>query len=409
MHDPAFFDHQHLESIDIQGDFGIYVHVPFCVRRCRYCAFVSSVCRPVPSHEFASAVCREFSERKSEFEGGRLTTLYFGGGTPTMLFDDDMERIIQTVVSSFNAPLEITLEANPEHITKQRAAFWKNMGVTRISLGTQSFDDEMLAFLGRRHSSKHALEAIDILKQTGFEEISLDLIYGGRCRDGRSDAEEIGRWKRELEIVRDIGASHVSGYELTIEEKTPIWVRQNRGDEVVCSDDAIADMMEMIPQELGMFRYEISNYSRNCYLSRHNLSCWAGVPYLGLGPGAHSMRRVNNGAIRRANSRNVQDWIRRMLGEDGVLPAPEFVEELDGVTHFLERIMCAARTRFLWSPDKIAQEIGVPSAFLEAFCSHNLEKARAMGLICRENEDYRTTNEGIRLNNRLDVVIFEQV
>lgn len=409
MHDPAFFAQQHLETMNIQGDFGIYVHVPFCVRRCRYCAFVSSVCRPVPSHEFASAVCREFCERKSEFDGGHLTTLYFGGGTPTMLLDEDIERIVQTVVSAFNAPLEITLEANPEHITTQRAVFWKTIGVTRISLGTQSFDDEMLTFLGRRHSSKEALEAIDVLKKTGFDEISLDLIYGGRCREGRTDAQEIGRWKRELEIVREIESSHVSCYELTIEEKTPIWVRQNRGDEVVCSDDAIADMMEMIPDELGMFRYEISNYSRNCYLSRHNLSCWAGVPYLGLGPGAHSMRRVKNGAIRRANSRNIQAWLRQMMDENGEMPAPEFVEDLDGVTHFLERIMCASRTKFLWSPDIIAEDLDVPSAFLQAFCSRNLKKAREMGLICRENDDYRTTNEGIRLNNRLDVVIFEQV
>ncbi|MBQ9818043.1 MAG: radical SAM family heme chaperone HemW [Proteobacteria bacterium] len=394
---------QRLENIDIANDFGIYIHVPFCLRRCRYCAFVSSVWREVPSELYANAICREFDIRCHSFDNAHLTTIYFGGGTPSILNDHALETILSHIRERYPAPLEITLEANPEHITPQRSQHWKQLGFTRISLGIQSFDDQMLEFLGRRHTGSDAQKAIDILTTAGFDEISIDLIYGARISDETSDAQAYHQWMQDLGVARSMNVSHVSCYELTPEEFTPLCTAQKRGHTILCSDDAIADMMSVIPEALNMTRYEISNYSRNDYYSRHNLSCWAGVPYLGLGPGAHSLIKSDHAIQRRANTDRIRDWL-RAFESHSPFPEPLFTETLTPQTHLAERLMCAARTRFFWSPQEMARRLNTPiDPFIPA-----IDKAVHLELLAfGPDQTYRTTSLGMALNNRLAQLFFD--
>ncbi|MBQ9241943.1 MAG: radical SAM family heme chaperone HemW [Proteobacteria bacterium] len=401
MHRPNFFDTP-LEGLFPEDSFGIYVHVPFCVRRCRYCAFVSSVWRQVPSAEYAAALCREFDARYGAYGERRLLTLYFGGGTPTMLSDDALEGIVSHIVSCTGMPEEMTLEANPEHVTRERAARWKALGVTRISLGVQAFDSKMLAFLGRKHDGDEARNAVKTLLEAGFEEISIDLIYGG-LPEPADAACALARWRQELALARGCGAVHVSCYELTLEQNTPLWTLQKRGGQILCDEACLAEMMAVIPGVLSMAQYEVSNYARPGYFSAHNMSCWAGVPYLGLGPAAHSLAIEDGRISRRANSADVRRWLAAMSA--GELPDPEFVEALTPQTHLSERLMCAARTRLAWNPARIAEKLGTSAApFLPA-----LEKACAQGLLARAREGFCTTDDGMRLNNRIDALIFDGI
>lgn len=395
---------QTLESAFDRSDFGIYIHVPFCMRRCRYCAFVSSTPRSIPEQAYAQAVMNEFDLRYPNYADLNLKTLYFGGGTPTMLSDATIGKIVETIANRYDTPDEITLEANPEHITQQRCENWHSIGFTRISLGIQSFDTQMLQFLGRRHDRAQALAAIDHLHAAGFEEISIDLIYGGLISDDRSDAQALASWRHDLETAGSCAAAHVSCYELTLEPHTPLWTRQKRGQKVLCDESTIAEMMTMIPQILCMTRYEISNYSRDDYYSAHNLSCWAGLSYLGLGAAAHSLFASPKRFMRKANTANIKDYVSSLNAAHPTLPDPEFTEDLSPQTHLAERLMCAARTRIPFNPCAIASQIGADiSPYLDG-----LEKAMASGLIERQrNGAMRTTERGILLNNRLDALIFE--
>ena len=393
-----------LETAFNRSDFGIYIHVPFCMRRCRYCAFISSTPRSIPDKAYTRAVMHEFALRHGLYAPLNLKTLYFGGGTPTMLPDCDIGEIVDAITNRCGTPSEITLEANPEHLTAQRCKSWRDMGFTRISLGIQSFDTQMLQFLGRRHDRQQTLAAIDMLHTAGFDEISIDLIYGGLPDSERTSSQAIEFWRRDLETARASGAVHVSCYELTLEPHTPLWTRQKRGQTVVCDESAIAEMMTMIPQTLGMTRYEISNYSRGSYYSAHNLSCWAGLSYLGLGAAAHSLYAASNRIVRQANTQNIRQYMSSLDAPRPALPNPEFTEDLTPRTHLAERLMCAARTRIAFDPGAIAAQIGADIAPYQNCLHKAVERGWLESL---PDGKLRTTDQGILLNNMLDSVIFE--
>ena len=392
-----FFKANQLEAMYIPGDWGIYIHVPFCVRRCKYCAFVSTVRRPVPDWEYARDICTQFEMQKPE--KAHWTTLYLGGGTPTTLSDEALVYILDYIGASLDSDVEITLEANPEHVTRERAQTWKSAGITRISLGIQSFENDMLQFLGRGHDRSAALNAIEILAQSGFEEISIDLIYG--ANPGNDSAFEVTRWKSTLQLVKTLPVVHLSCYELTLEENTPLWSVQKKGQPILCDEDAILEMMACIEELSGMSQYEISNYSRDGYFSRHNVSCWAGLPYLGLGAAAHSLVRSEGVIERRANLSNVRKWMLALENEPKQFPL-DFCEKLTFETHLAERLMLAARTRFWWSPEAIANSLKCS----ELPFMNNLMTAVREGLLETQGGLFRTTSKGIRLNNRIDELIF---
>ncbi len=389
--------------------FGLYIHVPFCLRRCLYCAFASSVLRPIPSHLYTLALIAEASSKLHHFSQYTLDTLYFGGGTPSLLDDHDIALFLDFIASTqgLTTPRELTLEANPEHVSPARAKSWKSLGFTRISLGIQAFDDDTLKFLGRKHSSTQAQIAVDTLHQAGFDEVCIDLIYGAQI-PGDSPSHALHRWAHSLKTAQKLAPAHASCYELTLEPHTPLWTRHQRGSHVLCDDDTLATMMQIIPETLNMPQYEVSNYTDGSAFSAHNLSCWMGIPYLGIGPAAHSMHIAPQGVIRRANAPDVRayldDFQRAQTLHAPFSPAEAFAETLPPQMHLAERLILAARTRFAWNPADIARQLG---ADLTPFLPH-LKRAQTLGLLeSRHDQTLRTTPKGIRLNNRLDEILFD--
>lgn len=278
---------------------GIYIHVPFCEKRCIYCSFYSTVHGKRERDAFVHTLCQELAFR---YDGSPVSTLYFGGGTPSQLDDEEMKIIFSALQRhcSFLPDAEITFEANPDDITPEKVHQLLQLGVNRISLGVQSFDEQRLLFLKRRHTAQQALEAIAILQDAGIKNISIDLIFG-------LPGQQLSDWKWELERAFQLPIAHLSAYSLMYEEGTPLYYARQRGIVQECDDETSLAMFQSLTQHAKTAefeQYEISNYARPGYRSRHNSSYWQGIPYLGLGPGAHSydghrQRRVNEYSLRR--------------------------------------------------------------------------------------------------------------
>ena len=278
---------------------GLYIHVPFCEKRCVYCSFYSTVHGKEERDAFVRTLAKELAFRHND---APISTLYFGGGTPSQLDDEEMEAVFSAIhrhcVLSPHA--EITFEANPDDISQQKVAQLRQLGVNRISLGVQSFDDTRLSFLNRRHTAQQALDAIDILRTKGIENISIDLIFG-------LPGQQLADWNKELAQAFELPITHLSAYSLMYEKGTPLYYARERGAVKECDEETSLSMFLKLctsAQCAGFEQYEISNFARPGYRSRHNSSYWHGIPYLGLGPGAHSYdgkncRRVNDYSLRR--------------------------------------------------------------------------------------------------------------
>ena len=278
---------------------GLYIHVPFCEKRCVYCSFYSTVHGKEERDAFVRTLAKELAFRHND---APISTLYFGGGTPSQLDDEEMEAVFSAIhrhcVLSPHA--EITFEANPDDISQQKVAQLRQLGVNRISLGVQSFDDTRLSFLNRRHTAQQALDAIDILRTKGIENISIDLIFG-------LPGQQLADWNKELAQAFELPITHLSAYSLMYEKGTPLYYARERGAVKECDEETSLSMFQKLctsAQCAGFEQYEISNFARPGYRSRHNSSYWHGIPYLGLGPGAHSYdgkncRRVNDYSLRR--------------------------------------------------------------------------------------------------------------
>ncbi|MEG1187969.1 MAG: radical SAM family heme chaperone HemW [Bacteroidales bacterium] len=264
---------------------GIYIHVPFCQTRCLYCDFFSNT-RMDKKEGWLNSLCKEISLRKDYLKGETIRTLYFGGGTPSQLDKTDFERIFHTLSTHFDLSLceEITLEGNPEDLTTEYIAMLRSFPFNRISMGVQSFDDNDLKFLNRRHNAGRAEEAVKSCQRAGFNNISIDLIYGlpGQTIDG---------WKKNLEKALSLDVQHISSYHLIYEEDTALYRLQQQGKVSPVNEETSLEMFRILIDTLqtaGFEHYEISNFARNGLYSKHNSSYWKGVPYLGLGPGSHS-------------------------------------------------------------------------------------------------------------------------
>ena len=278
---------------------GLYIHVPFCEKRCVYCSFYSTVHGKEERDAFVRTLAKELAFRHND---APISTLYFGGGTPSQLDDEEMEAVFSAIhrhcVLSPHA--EITFEAYPDDISQQKVVHLRQLGVNRISLGVQSFDDRRLSFLNRRHTAQQALDAIDILRTKGIENISIDLIFG-------LPGQQLTDWNKELAQAFELPITHLSAYSLMYEKGTPLYYARERGAVKECDEETSLSMFQMLctsAQCAGFEQYEISNFARPGYRSRHNSSYWHGIPYLGLGPGAHSYdgkncRRVNDYSLRR--------------------------------------------------------------------------------------------------------------
>lgn len=349
----------------------LYVHIPFCARICPYCAFYKTQAGHSETQRFCEATLRELSQKVSEFEIVP-ETIFFGGGTPTALTTEQLELLLRGFRErlDWSALSECTMEANPGSVSARKAALLRQLGVTRISMGVQSWDDDLLKLLGREHDSKQADDSFRLLRAAGFSNINVDLMFG-------LPGQRIEQWRATLEKTIALQPEHISAYCLTYEEDTDFFLRHARG-EFRQDSDGDAEFFEMtmsILQEAGYEHYEISNYARPSFSSLHNRSYWSGKDYLGLGPSAFStvgLQRWQNIADHREYSERLVD------GRSTV----DKTEELTPAMKRAEKIALSLRTRD-----------GISIETLEPFKAETQEFVK-LGLLQQSNGNFVLTRKG---------------
>ena len=312
---------------------GIYIHIPFCAKRCIYCGFFSTV-RQGEAARYVEALCLELRERSGWIEGAPVKTVYFGGGTPSRLTAEQIGQVLKTIHEAYDLSCieEITVECNPDDITPDLMSSLVMIGVNRISIGVQTFNDELLRFLHRRHTAAQALDAVNVCCDSGITNVSIDLMYG-------LPGQTLEMFRTDLNTALAAGVQHISSYCLSYEENTPLQALREQGKISPASDELCARMFTLMCKTLhkgGFEHYEISNFSKPGYYSRHNSSYWDGTPYLGIGAGAHSY----NGRSRQWNPNDLDAYMNGI--EQGSLQ-PE-AENLTATDLYNERIMLSLRT-----------------------------------------------------------------
>ena len=322
----------------------LYVHIPFCRRRCTYCDFSIAVRKRIPAREYVDAVVQELRQgltdpgrEPGDAEAG-LETIYFGGGTPSLLSPDAVATLLTSLrdvfhLTSLRDDVEVTLEANPEDVTLETAVAWRRAGINRVSLGAQSFDDRVLQWMHRSHDAARIAAAVRTLRDAGVDNISLDLIFA-------LPAELERDWARDLEQAVALGPAHLSLYGLTVEERTPLarWI--SRGAAAPPDEDRYADEYLLAHSRLaacGYRFYEVSNAARDGRRSRHNSAYWSGRAYGGLGPAAHSF----DGAMRRWNLSSWDAYRRAVAAGRSPVASQEVLTDEQ---RELERVYLALRT-----------------------------------------------------------------
>ncbi|HXB42652.1 MAG TPA: radical SAM family heme chaperone HemW, partial [Puia sp.] len=326
---------------------GIYLHIPFCKQACNYCNFHFSTSQ-VHKNDFVSALLKEMLIQKEYLGAETVETVYFGGGTPSLLKFDDLKRIMDRLRVAFaiedNA--EITFEANPDDVTNEKLNHWGAAGINRLSIGIQSFYDQDLLWMNRAHNAQQSIRSIEAAMAEGFTNINIDLIYG-------TPTLSTEHWKRNLELATGFDIPHLSCYALTVEPKTPLHKLIAQKKAVDINTEQQAEQFLMLIDYLtflGFDHYEISNFAKPGKKSRHNSSYWQGKKYLGLGPSAHSY----NGVERRWNVANNNLYIQSL--QQGNL---QYEKELLTPTQMVnEYIMVSLRTMEGCDTDYIGNKFG---------------------------------------------------
>lgn len=306
---------------------GIYFHIPFCRQACFYCDFHFST-NLRPREEMVKALNRELVLRKDYLQNSPIETIYFGGGTPSVLSRKELQSIFDTLSANFSiaGSAEITLEANPDDLTDEALDLYKDIGVNRLSIGIQSFDDAVLRSLNRIHNGTAARTSVLKAQEKGFDNISIDLIYA-------IPQQDLERWTDNVMEAIQLNPQHISSYSLTIEEKTMLGKWEKQGKFKAADDDFAADQHERLVDLLndaGFEHYEVSNFAKAGYRSRHNTSYWLGKNYLGIGPGAHSF----NSESRQYNVRDNRKYI-SALSQDLIPSTVEILTFQEKVNEYL--------------------------------------------------------------------------
>ena len=367
-----------------RGGIGsLYIHVPFCLSKCLYCDFYSIPYNSQIADDYIKALCRGIGVRKNDIHS--LKTIYIGGGTPSILSEKDISKILDTVINiySVNTGAEITIEANPKTITPEKAKGFLSSGINRISMGIQSFSDKELLILGRAHNTEDAINTFGDLRAAGFQNISIDLIYG-------IPGQSLEQWGLTLQRAIELGPEHISAYELTPEQGTPLFDMLQQGKLVMPDEDALADMFYKgidTLNEHGYTHYEISNFAKPGFECRHNLNYWDRGEYIGLGASAHSF----SGRTRTANISDVKKYIEGM--KSGKLPVSE-TTEIKEDEELSELIFLGLRKTegisFNLFPEETAETI-----------KKAVKDKHLHGLIELDGNNLRSTRKGLILNNEL--------
>ncbi len=370
---------------------GIYIHIPYCKQKCSYCNFHFST-DSRSKQEMVNAICKEMSIRKNEITE-TVETIYLGGGTPSLLDQNELNQIFDALSQNFDISEnpEITLEANPDDLSREQNQVLKNTPVNRLSIGIQSFFDEDLKFMNRAHDSKHAINSVKDAQNAGFENITIDLIYGAQTTTNEM-------WQQNLETALQLNVPHISSYALTIEPKT-ILAHQIQTKKIKNIDeDKQQQQFMMLVETLtqnGFLHYEISNFGKPGFLSKHNSSYWKGVPYLGLGPSAHSY----DGKNRSWNIANNTIYLNHIRKNQ----LPLEIEELSENDRFNEMLMIRLRMAEGLSLDEVAENFNAD--FLNQLMENIQPHLKNKTLILDKNH-LKITKSGLFLSDGIASDLF---
>lgn len=373
---------------------GIYIHIPFCKSRCIYCGFYSTTNKEL-KERYVDALIREIHMRKDDFarlgtslSPSSTSTVYFGGGTPSSLSVCDIERIVGALESTFNGtPSEVTLEMNPDDVTKDYIKAVRQMGINRISMGIQTFDDSRLQFIRRRHNASQAEKAVMAIREEGIHNVSIDLMFG-------FPNQTMDEWITDIDKAIAMHPTHISAYSLMYEEGTPLFRMLQKGEISQIDDETSLAMYTELINRLtanGYEHYEISNFAMPGYRSVHNSSYWHDTPYLGFGAAAHSY----NKDTRSWNIPDLKKYIEYI--ESGVLPSES--EVIDADTHYNDLITTALRTREGLNLDDLPQKY-------REYALVNARKSISEHLLEATDSHIRLTREGLFVS---DMVMSELI
>jgi putative oxygen-independent coproporphyrinogen III oxidase len=375
---------------DVSGEFGIYVHVPFCSHRCWYCDFNAYAGLDHFADAYMEALVRDVELALSAPAGSDLaqrppiTSVFIGGGTPSLVPAASIARVVAAIRGAWDVAVgaEVTIECNPESLDAEKLGVYLDAGINRVSIGVQSLDRVLLERLGRTHTAGRALDALRLAHDSGFDNVSADLIFG-------IPGEDDDTWHASLDGVLGTGVQHVSAYALIYEDGTPLEQWRKLGKVIPVPDDDVADRWEVAERVLsaaGLERYEISNWCRPGRESRHNSLYWACGEYLGVGAGAHSHVATSAGAVRSWTVKGPERYVRAVTsGERPVAGS----EEIDERTRGAETMLLGLRRRDGVALEDFAAVVGRP---IEEVYGAELERGRARGLLDVRNGRVRAVD-----------------
>lgn len=365
---------------------GIYIHIPFCKSRCIYCGFYSTT-EASMRQRYVDALCKEIRMRRGELDGQQISTIYLGGGTPSQLSFAQLSQLFDTLHECYNIynvgrQMEVTMECNPDDVTDEFADSLSHLPVNRVSMGAQTFSEPLLRFIRRRHNARQVAEAVERLRKVGINNISIDLMYG-------IPGQTMDIWAQDIASALSLGVEHISAYSLMFEEDTPLYQMLEAGDTEEASEDLSVAMFNLLIDRLesaGYEHYEVSNFARKGYRSRHNSSYWTGVPYMGIGAAAHSYDIES----RQWNVSDIRAYIKGI--EEGHIPAER--EPLDERTRYNDAVTVALRTREGINMASYADNYA-------AYCNKMADKFVKTGLLEKEGTWLRLTRQGIFVSDMI--------
>lgn len=374
--------------IELPMTAGVYIHIPFCSSRCSYCDFATGLFEAAVATRYVQAVLTEIDRHGCP--GSHIDTIYFGGGTPSLLTPTQVEALLNKVKSSFHVDenVEVTMEMNPGTVTPGTLSAFRSLGVNRASFGAQTFDDQELARLGRSHNTSQTLETFSDLRSAGFNNISFDLIAG-------LPGQKLIQWQHNVECALSLRPEHLSFYLLEVHEKTPLAEHIRRGIQPKPDDDLAADMYAQMlerAEDAGYEHYEISNLCQPGFESRHNTKYWTGAPYFGFGCSAHSYDGMDR---RWANQRDINRYIQAI--ETGVSPVVE-EQRLSADDIRSEAVFLGMRMMRGVDARRYRDTFGV-----DLYTEHDKDIARFIdaGLVEVEGDLIRLTRAGALMSNEV--------